>query len=119
MKKAFPFLLFLIIAGLLPMGCRRDAPHTVNCNKAPSEPPTAASPTAEAPVEEPVPPSPWQEQTYTLNGVQRAVSVQFPQNYTPLRAYPLLLFYPGTAPEELRTRSASAAVNTRSKNRGR
>ena len=85
-----PLPLTLLLGLLMAVGCQREEPL----------PPTPTPP-PEASVQAS---SPWQEQIYAIDGIPHTVSVQFPQNHTPLRAYPLLLFYPGTAPDELRTR---------------
>ena len=99
MKNAIALLTFLLLCALPAAGCRREAPS-------PQPPAPAASPAETTAPEPETPASAWQEQAYTIDGMPRAISVQFPQNFTPLRAYPLLFFYPGTAHETMQTRIA-------------
>ena len=79
MKNAIALLTFLLLCAQPAAGCRREAPS-------PQAPAQAASPAETTAPEPETPASAWQEQAYTIDGMPRAISVQFPQNFTPLRA---------------------------------
>ena len=107
------FLAFALSIGLCA-SCSKQT--TTAAGDAPADtsslPDTVSAQAEEQQRETPSSPSPWTQHPCALRGANCTIPMQFPQDYTPLRPYPMLFFYPGCAPKETRSRIALLADAT-------
>jgi len=105
MIKRLTFFLLLLLVALGASCSKQTAADTT----AAQDDAAAENAVATAGEDEPQPAAAssfWTSHPCALRGANCTIPMQFPQDYTPLRPYPMLFFYPGAAPKQIRSRIA-------------